>query len=182
MGTPSNIRLGPGLLYIAPLGTAEPTTLSAAADVGFVAVGYTETGSEIDVTTSYDDVEVAEELDPVAVIKTKRLTTVKFIAAEITARKMQIALNGGTIGAPTAGYVTYDPPLTADTDIHVMLLWQADDLQDRWLFRECAQVGAIVIPHRKGKDMAKIPMEFRALVPATGLKPFKAWFAATRAA
>jgi hypothetical protein len=181
MGTPSNIRLGPGQLYIAPLGTAEPTTLSAVA-TGFVALGYTETGSEIDFATTYDDVEVAEEVDPVAVIKTKRLISIKVIAAEITARNFQYAMNGGTIGSPTAGYVTFDPPLTSDSDVHVMLLWQADDNQERWLFRECNQVGTITIPRHKGKDMAKIPMEFRALVPATALKPFKTWFAATRAA
>jgi hypothetical protein len=181
MGDVTNLRFGPGLVYYAPLGTAEPVTLTGALDVAYLPLGYTETGSEHDITNTFDEVEVAEELVPVAMVKTKQIITIKVIAMEVTARNLQLALNGGTVAAPTGGYVTFDPPAPSTTDTHVMVVWQADDNKERWLFRECLQVGSIVIPRHKGKDVAKVPIEFRALVPATGLKAFKPWFDASLA-
>lgn len=182
MGDVTNLRFGPGLVYYAPLGTAEPVSLTGALDVAYLPLGYTETGSEDDITNTFDEVEVAEELVPVAMVKSKQVISIKVVAMEVTARNLQLALNGGTISAPSGGYVTFDPPLPGATDTHVMVLWQSDDGKERWLFRECLQVGSITIPRQKGKNIAKIPIEFRALVPATGSKTFRTWFDAGLAA
>lgn len=170
------VKLGPGLLYIAPLGTAEPTTLTGALNAAFVALGYTEEGHQATVETTRERVFVAEELDPIRTVKTQRTVTLELQLAQITARNLQIALNGGTIGAPTGGYVTFTPPATADADVGAMLVWQADDSQERWLFREAYVMGPIAVPRRKSPTKSVIPVTFDCVKPAAAL-PFAVWFA-----
>jgi hypothetical protein len=173
----SAVKLGPGLLYIAPLGTTEPTSLTGALAAGFVALGYTEEGHQTTVETARERIYVAELLDPIRNVKTGRITTVEAQLAQITARNLQIAQNGGTIGSPTGGYVTFTPPAMTDADVGVMLVWQADDNQERWLFRECYAQGAIAIPRRKSPTKSVIPVTFDCIAPSSGLQPFAVWFA-----
>jgi hypothetical protein len=163
---PSNplaVRVGPGVLRIAPIGTPEPADLAAAWDVAWVPVGYTDEGSEFVFDQTFEDIEVAEELEPVQVIQTARQTTVNFAAAELTAINMQRALNGGTI-TTALGVVTFEPPSVGSfTDL--MIGWESDDGLERWVFRRCRNTGSVNIPRRKGTDKAIVPMAFRALKP-----------------
>lgn len=174
MGTPAAVKVGPGLLYIAPLGTAEPTTGSGALPSAWVAVGYTEAGSEFDFNTTYADIDVAEELDPIRIVATGRISSVKFSMAEITARNISKALNGGTISSPLAGFVTFEPPALG-AEVRVMLCWQSDDAQEQWLFRRCLSTASVNIAHAKAPAKSQIPVEFRTEIPTDGSKPFKAW-------
>ena len=69
-GTPGNVKLGAGRLYYAPLGTTEPTNCSTALPSAWIAVGYTENGTSIDTAITSEDIEVAEELDPIDNVNT----------------------------------------------------------------------------------------------------------------
>lgn len=163
MGNPLAVRVGPGLLRIAPVGTTEPADLATPWDAAWILVGFTDEGSEFVMDQTFEDIEVAEELDPVQVIQTARQTTVNFAAAELTALNMQRALNGGEI-TTALGIVTFEPPAVGSfTD--VMLGWEADDALERWVFRRCRNTGSVNIPRRKGTDKAIVPMAFRALKP-----------------
>jgi hypothetical protein len=170
------VKLGPGLLYIAPLGTTEPTSLTGALAAGFVALGYTEEGHQTTIETTRERIYVAEELDPIRTVKTNRTVTLEMQLAQITARNLQIALNGGTIGSPTGGYVLFTPPATTDADVGATLVWQADDGQERWLFREAYVMGAIQVPRRKSPTKSVIPVTFDCVKPAA-TQPFAVWFA-----
>ena len=174
MGTPAGVKIGPGLLYMAPIGTAEPTTGSGALPSAWIPLGYTDEGSEFTFETTFEDVNVAEELDPVKIVATGRMTSVKFSLAEITARNLQAAMNGGAIGAPAGGFVAFEPP-DLGQEVRKMIVWQADDNEERWLLRRVLQVGSIVIPRKKAPAKAVIPAEFRTEVPTDGSPIFKAW-------
>jgi hypothetical protein len=163
-GNPLAVRVGPGKLYIGPIGSAEPTDLETDWDNAWVALGYTDTGSEFIFEQTFEDVVVAEELDPVEVIQTARQTTINFALAELTAANMQRALNGGDINTPT-GLVTFEPP-SVGSFVDSMIGWEADDHLERWVFRRCRNVGSVNLPRRKGADKAILPMSFRALKPA----------------
>lgn len=176
MGTPSNVKLGPGLLYVAAIGTTEPTTGSGALPSAWTAIGYTEEGTAIGVEQTFSDVEVAEELDPVKTVQTGRMTSVKFDMAELTAANLKRALNGGTISAPSMGFVTFEPA-DLGSETRIMLIWASDDHEELWLFRRVLQVGNIEIPRRKAPAKAKIPVEFKCEIPSNGDPIFKAWFA-----
>jgi hypothetical protein len=170
MGNPLTLSIGPGNLYIAPLGTSEPADLVSAWPVGWAGLGYTDDGSEIGIETKYEDVEVAEELDPVAILATARTLTVAFALAEITATNLKRVFNGGTITAGS-GFVTYDP-VTLGQEVYVMLGWESNDVQERWVFRKAIQTGKVTIARKKAPNKATLPTEFRCVKPA-GLNPFK---------
>lgn len=178
MGTPAAVKLGPGLLYVAPIGTTEPTTGSGALPSAWVALGYTEDGSEVTFDMSFEDVEVAEELDSVKTVAVGRTTAVKFALAELCARNLSVAFNGGTISSPSSGFVTFDPPDLGE-ETRLMIVWQADDNEERWLFRRCLQVGSVTIARKKAPDKATIPCEFKTEIPTDGAKPFRAWIASS---
>jgi hypothetical protein len=174
------VRFGkPGKLYIAALGTAEPSNVSSAWNAAFVCLGYTEEGSTFTSELSTEDVSVAEELDPIAVATIGRVTSVNVALAELTHRNLSISLNGGTIITPDGQNWTFEPPTTG-TETRYMLGWDAsaavatNDL--RMLFRRVLTVGNLDMGHRKGAAKATLSVTFRLEKPADGVtKPFKVW-------
>ena len=109
MGNASNISLGAGTLYVAALGSTEPTDVTTALAAAWKEIGYTEEGSEISIEVSSDPVEVAEEIDPVLHVMAGRTVSISFAMAENTARNLTLALNGGTVSTG-AGVTSYEPP------------------------------------------------------------------------
>jgi hypothetical protein len=163
-GDPLAVRIGPGTLYIAPLGATEPAELTTAWDAAWVELGYTDEGSSFVFDNTFEDVMVAEELEPVEILQTARQITVNFAAAELTATNIQRAFNGGTI-TTNLGEVTFEPPDAGDYT-PVMVGWEADDGLERWVFRRCIQVGSVEIARRRAPDKSTVPMSFRCTKPA----------------
>ena len=179
MGNPNQISLGPGLLKVAPLGSAEPTDLVSSWPAAFADIGYTHEGNEFSYQLNTAPVEVAEELDPLFVVPTGRVIQVKFIAAQITAKNLQRAYNGGVI-TTGSGYVYFDPP-GAGVVTRYMFGWQSDDNQERWIFRQCLNGGTSTTPRKKGADKAGIGYELNLEKPASG-QPFRVILDTVRAA
>jgi len=173
-GKPEAISLGPGYLYIAVLGTTEPTDLTtpwASVSANWIHLGYTTEGSTFTYTPSAESVVVAEELDPVARALTGREFKMEFALAQLTATNLKVAMNGGTITAGS-GIVTFEPPDLGE-ELRTMLGWESEDHQERWVLRRCLQTGASSIGRRKGADRAAIGVSFDLEKPS-GAKPFKA--------
>lgn len=176
-GNASALGLGPGYLYFAPLGTAEPADLTtpwATVSASWVAVGYTEDGSELSYNPSTSPVDVAEELDHISVVTTGRDSTVSFSMSQITATNMKLAFNGGVVTTGT-GIVTFEPP-DLGTEVRTMLGFEAEDHTERWVYRQAYQTGTITLARRKGANNAAISAQFSLEKPATGLRLFKAIF------
>jgi hypothetical protein len=174
MGNPNAISLGPGTLRIAALGSTEPTDLVSAWPAAWTALGYTHEGNTWSYQLNVEQVEVAEELDPLRYVPTGRVIQVKFILAEITATNLQRSLNGGTIVAGS-GFVTFEPPAFG-TETRKMFGWESDDVQERWVFRQCLSSGSVEASRKKGADKAGLPFELNCEKPA-GVQPFKVIFA-----
>jgi hypothetical protein len=174
MGVAAAVKVGPGLLYVAPIGTSEPTVGSAALPSAWVAIGYTDDGSMFNSETSYEDIEVEEELDPIRTTAVKRVTTIDFDMAEINAQHLLIAFNGGTITGPTTGYVTFEPPALG-SESRLMLMWQSNDSQEALLCRRVLQSGPIGMARKKAPDKTVIPVSFKLEIPLDGAKAFKFW-------
>jgi hypothetical protein len=170
----TQVRLGPGSLYAAPVGSTEPATLAATLDAAWVDLGYTEDGHTVKMTTNVEPVPVAEELDPISYEPTGREMSVSFALAQITATNLSRALNGGTITAGT-GIVTFEPP-ASDEVTRLALLWESADGNERWIFRKCIQTGDVEIARKKAPAKATIPVEFMLEVVAGGSAPFVAIF------
>lgn len=163
VGNSRAVRVGPGRLYVAPLDSIEPDDLATDWDAAWVPMGYTEAGSTFTFNNSFEDIMVAEEMEPIEVLQTTRNIEIAMALAEVTARNMQIGFNGGTILTPT-GLVTFEPPVAGDYT-PVMLGWESGDGLERWVFRRCIQTGSVAIARQKAPAKAQLPMTFRATKP-----------------
>lgn len=172
-GNPANIALGPGILKIAPLGTAGPANLDDAWVAAWTDLGYTNDGSTQSIAPAYEDVEVAEELEALDSIQTGRVLSVSFTLAENTSQNLKAALNGGTVtfttvgGGVTRAFTKFEPPALG-VETHVMIGFEAEDGLERIFWRDCKQVGTVETARRKGAEKAGIPCEFRAYTPTSG--------------
>ena len=178
------VQIGAGILRTAPLGTAEPTTLTSAYATGWVELGGTEEGSAFSSETTTEDIYFAERLDRIKVVSTNRVMGVGVSLGEITAKNLEYAFNGGTIVTGTVGapltFVTFEPP-DVGSEVRRMLAWDSEDGQERWLFRQVFNGGAIEMARRKAPDKTLIPCNFALELPPSGAKPFKTWMANARA-
>lgn len=141
-------------------------------------LGYTAEGSVFNSELSTENVEVAEELEALAVATTGRVSSVEMALAEITNRNLNIAFNGGSIITPDGANWTFEPP-DLGSETRVMLGWDANatvgsnDL--RMVFRQVLQTGSVGLENRKGATKSTISAKFQLEKPASGSKSFKIW-------
>ena len=174
-GTTANVQLGPGRLWYAPIGTTEPTSASAALPSAWQAIGYTEEGSEVSIDLTVDEIEVAEEQDPILYVNSKRTTALTLELAETTRKRLALLLGWGALEADSASAL--EPP-DSGNEIGVMLVWDSEEtaaanpLNTRWIFRSAKPSGTISIARKKSPDKSTMPVEFMIEKPSNA-KPFK---------
>ena len=171
------VKLGPGKIYFGAVGAVEPTDLTTAIAAGWTYAGFTEEGHTFTATPSYDSVEVAESLLPIARVKTGTDMTVEMALAEVTAGNVQKALNGATIASSGTGATAIDtvtPLADGVTETRIAILWEADDKSERWVWRKCLQTGAVAVGRRKGSAKATIPLTFALEPVSSSVRPFVA--------
>lgn len=175
-----NLATDPGVLFWAPLGTAEPTStvvnsvFSDTWPVAWIALGATDSGSNFKWKSKYDRIEVAEFLDPLKYVSSGREGSIAFALASINAANFKRALNGGSItvtGTTTTTMSSYTPP-AAGAEVRCMIGWESLDSTERLICYQCINTGEVSIQRKKGKDNATIPIEFALEIPSTGI-PFK---------
>lgn len=165
------VRFGkPGKLYIAEIGSTEPADTTSAWDTAWVPLGYTDEGSVFNYELSVDNVEVAEELDPIARVTTGRDASIEFALAEITYKNLNLAFNGGLVVGDGLAWEFEPPELGRET--RVMVGWDAyNDPADndlRMVFRRCLQGGSIGMENRKGTTKSVIAANFQLEKPLDG--------------
>lgn len=173
-GNSANIALGAGRLYVAPLATAEPTSGSAALPSAWRAVGYTEDGTKISVELTNEEIEVAEEYEPVLYVMNKRTTMVSVQMAEMTRRNLALAMGTGANEANDG--TGFEPPNPGD-EVGFMAVWDSEDdatngSNVRWLFRQCKISGTIETQRNKAPNKALLPVEINVEKPSNAA-PFK---------
>jgi hypothetical protein len=172
-GSSANIALGAGRLYVAAVGTTEPTDCSTAMPSAWRAVGYTEDGTTFSVDLSNEAIEVAEEYDPVRYVLASRATKLAVQMAEMTRRNLALSMGGGAAAANDA--TAFEPP-DPGAEVAVMIVWDSLDTPSasniRWLFRQCKVNGSVETQRNKAPNKALLPVEFNLEKPA-GLAPFK---------
>lgn len=166
-GNPANVTLGAGRLSYAPIGTAEPTLASAALPSAWQSVGYTESGTTFATALSDEDINVAEELDPVGNTITGRVQTVAVEMAEATKRRLLLALGGGA-GFADDGTAFEFPDASAI--LPVMLVWDSDlnvptANNVRWVFRKCTPSGTVTRNNNKAPNKRTFQATFKATKP-----------------
>lgn len=168
-GAPTEVRTGPGTLYVAPLGTAEPASATATLNAAFRDVGYTRDGITLRFEQTFEPVDVDQEVDPIRHVMTSRAASLATRLAQISRENLALALNAGAAATETG---TFDVPDPGD-EVAVMVLFETDD-GARYLLRQCLQTDAIEIGSVKGATPRSIPVWFTAQKP-TGAAVGKVW-------
>ena len=112
----TEVRVGiTGHLYTAPVGTAMPTTTTAALPAIWVELGYTEEGPVISTDTNVEDFIPWQSRTAVRSVVTEATMTIAFTLWQRNAQTLKLAFGGGTVTAGTGtGQVIYRPPLEAN--------------------------------------------------------------------
>jgi hypothetical protein len=189
----SNIKIGAGTLYAAPLGTTEPTAVTGAWPTSWYALGYTDQGSTFAFGPATSPVEVEELYWPVYQAITSYSGKMTFILSETTRQNLALALNAGigsttvgaTQGSNTDGSLWQEAPAPG-SEVRVMLGWDAlalgtpaadisagADPYTRIIVRQALQTGQVTRMARKGNNKSMFACEFSLEFPRTGLQPFR---------
>lgn len=166
-GTAENVSMGPGTIYVAPIGTTEPTSATATPDAAWRAVGYTEEGSTFSFDVTNEPIPVAEEFYPIAYKTTAVNAGVAFQMKEATQQNLALALNAGAAAGTGASLEPVDP----GAEVRVMVMVDKEN-GARWIFRRTFQGGSVEIRNQKAPNASLIPVQFRLEKP-TGAAPWK---------
>lgn len=169
----TNVKTGPGLIYVAPVGTTEPTTASAALPSAWRPVGYTEEGVTISYAINNEPIEVAEEFDPIRYETTSREGSVSWSMAEVKRDNLALVLNKGANDGLSG---SLEPPAPG-SEVRVMIALDTagssatpNTAQSasgaRWVFRQAIQAEAIEMARGKAPTKGLIPATFRLEKPA----------------
>ena len=167
-GTTSNIQLGPGRLWVAPVGTTAPVSASAALDTAFWALGYTEDGTTVDIDITMEGIEVAEEIDPVLFATSARSVKFTMALAEVTRKRMALALALGTAYVDNAAALAMPSADTAP--VGMALVWDSnetatgDATNRRWYVPKVLPMGTISVARQKSPNKSTLPLELNAVL------------------
>jgi hypothetical protein len=189
---PTKVKIGPGTLYAAPIGTTEPTGVTGAWAPSWTPIGYTTKGSTFEFTPTLGAVEVEEEIWPIRHVVTKYTAKLTFVMAESTQRNLVLALNGGigtlanpTMKGVTGGSVWVEPP-SPGTERRIMLGWDSQpkatatptNVYGRLVCRQAIQDGPLKVTHQKGTNKSVYSVSFVLEKPTTK-QPFRMWLSST---
>lgn len=175
--TPANLLKGPGILYWAPLVTAEPAHTVTASKFSttawtapWAALGSTDAGSQFSDSLDTDNIAVAESVYAQMIVGTARTATWTVALAEWNKTNLTKALNGGTVtvtGTTTTTLTQIDPP-DVGQETRIMIGWQSEDDSVRFIGRQALQTGDLSSGFRKGADNATLAIVWRFEKPTTG--------------
>ena len=172
-----DVLIGTGDLYVAAKGTAFPSDPSTTPASDWVHVGYSEDGWTFEIDRTFEDIMVAEEIDPIDIYKTAQTINLSGELAQATLENLKYAMSGGTITEDAVNNLkTFVPPTTAGfTEWSIMLRVQApgggggaaDDYVREVQIPRAVAVGAIQMAHQKAPSKTLVAAQFRLLVPAS---------------
>lgn len=173
MGNPNNVVIDVGILYVAPIGTTEPTGNTVAQPgpiAGFRAVGYTNKGStQTPYKPTISPVYVEEELFPVRQVTSLVEGMVDFVMSESNRTNLALAVNAG---ANAVNDTTALEPVTPGSELNVMLIWDSLSSGARWLYRQALQGAAVALNRNKAPNNTLINVSFMLMKPL-GAQPWK---------
>lgn len=176
-GTPSNVKLGPGRLWIAPLGTAEPASATAVLPSAWWPLGYTESGTELQFNRTSQGVMVAEEFDSIDEVNVSRDILLNVEIAERTKKRLVLVHGGGAAGVDDATAFELPDP---ETNTGFMAVWDSDKADTptstnrRRLFRLCKPTGSVTETQARAPSKQTVKASFKVLQPSgAGLTPIK---------
>ena len=197
-GSISEVLIGTGVLYIKDASTAslvfpgndsgdwdDPTAMT----VAWEEVGYSEDGWTLEMDKTFEDIMVAEEVDPIKTIKTAQEVRLTGELSQASHAKLIYAMGGGTstsgkigsgvngaAGTSATGYTTLTPPTSSSFTEYSLLLETDGPKGTNGVATRMVRVpravntGSFSMQHAKAPQKVVLATEFKILVPeSTGL-------------
>ena len=176
-GTVSDVLIGTGVLYVAAKGTAFPAqdsstaTQWAANPSGWTDVGFSEDGWTLEYDKTFEDIMVAEEIDPVKSVKSAQEIRLTGTLAQASLTNIKEAFGGGTITENdtdfASGFDSLEPPATDGfTEKSLLLITEGPSGAIRHLqIPRAINVGAFSMAQQKAPQKVLLATEFKLLVP-----------------
>lgn len=158
-----------GQVYVAPVGTALPTTPNGALNAAFVGLGYlTEDGVTLSVSPDIQEFMAWQSRQAVRRELTAQEIQLAFQLEQWNEETVPLAFGGGAVTSVSGGY-RYDFPLESDALDERALVIDADDgdRRTRFVFPR-GNVTESVETQFVRSALAVLPITFKALQPADG--------------
>lgn len=162
---------GTGQVYVAPVGTALPTTPTASLNAAFVGLGYTsEDGVSISVEPEITDFPAWQSRQPVRRELTNQAISVSFSLLQWNETNVPLAFGGGTISG--SGPYRYDFPTGDDAlDERAMVVDVQDGERHMRFVLPRGNVTDSVEAQFVRTEAAVLPITFSVLEPIGGGAP-----------
>lgn len=158
----SEVLIGPGTLYLAVTGTAYPATPATAPASAWVDIGYSEDGWSFNVDRNTEDIEVAEEIDPIDVLQTHREIHIVGNAVQASQANLKLGLGGGTILSNVLSAAASD---VLDRNALLLRVKAPGTSKNRDIrCPNVISVGAVELAYKKAPDYASIAIDYRAIL------------------
>lgn len=162
-----------GQVYVAPLGTALPTTPTATLNAAFVGLGLiNEDGATITVNPDFTDFMSWQAQQPVRSQRTALNVQAAFGLQQWDENTVPLALGGGSVSNPSGSIYRYDlPDETATIDDRALVIDAKDGSENhRWVFPKAHATESVETQYRRSAE-AILPITMRILAPSTGGSP-----------
>lgn len=151
-----------GAVYVAPAGTAVPTTPTVALNAAFVEVGYvSEEGITFTGGAEQEDILAWQSFYPIRKIITARTAGMEFVMKQWNESTVKLAFGGGTIDRNGA-VTTYVPPSPSELDVRALVVEWQDGANDYRLVIPRGQVSGEVSTQLVRNSAADLPVSFAA--------------------
>jgi hypothetical protein len=171
--TATNLIQGPATMYLGIFGVTEPATIATVPGAGWLDVGGTQDGVNINVELEFSELSVDQIVDIPGQRITKRVAKVKTNLAEVTLANVANALNelAATIVAnkftPSNGIAAFSPNYSA-----VLLDGIAPGgFRRRVIVRKVLQIGNVESAYKKD-GQTLLPVEFASHYVSSSIAPF----------
>lgn len=159
--------LAEGDLYVAPVGTKLPESVSDVLDAAFVNLGLTsDEGVTFAHGSEVEDIMSWQRLTPSRRIVTSRSFSAATQLQQYNRENFAIAFGGGDWTEPKAGVYRYDPPADADplAEYAVVIDGQDGERKDRAVIMRATIEGEVETQFVRNAA-ALLPVTFQALTP-----------------
>lgn len=176
----ANYLTGPGILYTAPLLTAEPTSTVTGSVFGttwttWLPVGSTADGWSFSDEITVENIEASETYYPVRRVTTGRAAEMTVVLQEYTISNLKRALNTGTVTTTGSGATMFNEivPPAVGAEVRLMWGWQSEDNTVRFIAGQALQTGNIGTTFTKGATTASLSLTLGLELPPAVAFPYK---------
>ena len=164
----SIVVAGNGTVYVAPVGSTQPTTPTASPAAAWLDLGYvSEDGVTFTESKDIEDVLAWQSFYPVRKIVTGKEASLAFVLREWDERSIALAFGGGTVTQPSAGVWRYEPPAPGTLDLRAMMIDWQDGTKNYRLIIPRGLVVEAVETNLTRTGAADLPITFAAIPAST---------------